>query len=147
MKSKKVLIPLLVVVLGAGAFAYKSTKKTKIVKMKIAGITYVLPSPFLLNLSDGQFAKLTVALQLAPGQSDGTTAASAGASSSTSGIGTLPEEPEVRSIVTGVITNTSSSALLSAPSRAQTQQRILTLIGQNTDVKVTKVFFTDLTVQ
>ena len=146
MKKKKILIILLVVVLGGGAFAYKTMKKPKLVHLKIAGTTYVLPSAFLLNLSDGQYAKLTVALELAPGQSDGATAAAA-SSSSDSTIGTLPEEAEVRAIVTNVITNTSSSQLLNANSRAGIEQRILTLIGANTDDKVDKVIFTDLTIQ
>jgi len=145
MKKKKLLIILLVVVLGGGAFAYKSMKKKPVVHMKIAGITYVLPSAFLLNLADGQYAKLQVALELAPGQTDGATAASS--SSSTSTIGTLPEEAEVRAIVTNVITNVSSSQLLDAKSRANIENQILTLIGQNTDDKVDKVIFTDLTIQ
>jgi flagellar FliL protein len=142
MNRKKILIVLLVVILGGGAFAYKTMKKPKIVHMRIAGITYVLPTPFLLNLSDGQYAKLTVALELAPGQSDGASAASAGTSSATtSDIGTLPEEAEVRAIVT------TSTALLDSSSRASIETHILTLIGQQTDDKVTKVIFTDLTVQ
>jgi hypothetical protein len=148
MSRKKILIVMLIVLLGGGAFAYKSMKKKPIVHMKIAGITYVLPSPFLLNLSDGQYAKLSVALELAPGQSDGAAAGSAGTSSGTSSdIGTLPEEAEIRSIVTDVITNTNSTALLGASSRQHIEQRILTLISQNTDDKVDKVIFTDLTVQ
>jgi flagellar FliL protein len=147
MKRKKVLILLLVVVLGGGAFAYKTMKKPKIVHMKIAGITYVLPTPFLLNLSDGQYAKLTVALELAPGQSDGVTAASAGASATTSDIGTLPEEAEIRAIVTDVITNSSSTELLGSRSRNAVEKHILSLITQDTDDKVDQVIFTDLTIQ
>jgi len=145
MKSKKVLILLAVVVLGGGAFAYKSMKKKPVVHMKIAGITYVLPTPFLLNLSDGQFAKLSVALELAPGQSDGATAASS--ASSSSDIGTLPEEAEVRSIVTDVLTNSSSASLLGERTRSGIESHILSLITQNTDDKVDKVIFTDLTIQ
>jgi len=144
--KKKILIPLLVVILGAGAFEYKSMKKAPVVHMKIAGITYVLPTPFLANLNDGRYAKLTVGLELAIGQTDGVTAANAGATSS-DGIGTLPEEPEIRAIVTNVITNSSSQALIAAAPRAQIEQKILTLIRQQTDVKVNAVIFTDLAVQ
>ena len=46
----------------------------KVVKTKIAGKIYILPKQFTLNLQDGQYATLTVALELAPGQSDGATA-------------------------------------------------------------------------
>ena len=42
--------------------------------MKVKGTIYVLPQTFLLNLTDGRYAKLAVALQLAPGQSDGASA-------------------------------------------------------------------------
>ena len=147
MKKKKILIPLLVVILGGGAFEYKSMKKVPVVHMKIAGITYVLPTPFLLNLNDGRYAKLTVGLELAVGQTDGTSAATAGASTPSDGIGTLPEEAEIRSIVTNVITNASSQALSEAAPRSVVEQKILTLIRQQTDVKVNAVIFTDLAVQ
>ncbi len=86
------------------------TKPKPVVKEKIKGTIYVMPQSFLLNLSDGRYAKLTVALQLAPGQSDG---ASATASpSSSEGAGTLPEEPLVREIVTNTVTNESGEALV-----------------------------------
>lgn len=147
MKKKKILIPLLIVILGGGAFEYKSMKKVKPLPMKIAGITYVLPTPFLLNLSDGQYAKITVGLELAVGQTDGSSAATAGDTTAADGIGTLPEEPEVRAIVTNVITNSTSQQLINAQQRAQVETHILTLIRQQTDVKVDQVIFTDLAVQ
>src|SRR5271170_1778773 len=96
----KILIPLLVVLIGAGVYL-KMSKKTPIVHMKVNGTVYVLPQDFLINLSDGQFAKVAVALVLAPGQSDGSSAASAASASNSSSqdvIGTLPEEAVVRSI-------------------------------------------------
>ena len=80
----------------------------------------MLPAPFLLNLADGHYAKLTVALELAPGQSDGASAAAA-SSSGESAAGTLPEEPLVREIVTDTITNQNGETLVSAtgPQRDQ----------------------------
>jgi hypothetical protein len=147
MKKKKILIPLLIVILGGGAFEYKSMKKLKPLPMKIAGITYVLPTPFLLNLSDGQYAKITLGLELAVGQTDGSSAATAGASTPADGIGTLPEEPEVRAIVTNVITNSTSQQLINAQQRGEVEAHILTLIRRETDVKVDQVIFTDLAVQ
>ncbi len=50
------------------------TKPKPVNKDKIKGTIYVLPAPFLLNLTDGRYAKLTVGLELAPGQSDGASA-------------------------------------------------------------------------
>ncbi len=71
-----------------------------------------MPQAFLVNLSEGHYAKLTVALELAPGQSDGASAAG-GSSSSGEGAGTLPEEPAVREIVTNTVTGQSGSTLVS----------------------------------
>jgi flagellar FliL protein len=150
MKSKlKFILPVLILLIAGGAY-YKISHKAKTVKPKVAGTIYVLPQDFLINLSDGQFAKLAVALVLAPGQSDGASAtASAASAGSSSGetIGTLPEEPLVRAIVTNELTNESGTALLGNSSRAQIEQQILRQILKQTDVKVTQVLFPDLTVQ
>ena len=105
-----------------------------------------MPAPFLLNLTDGRFAKLTVALELAPGQSDGA-AADASASSGENAAGTLPEEPLVREIVTNAVTNQSGETLVSGQGRRAIKQQILQAIAQQTDVKVEAVLFPDLTVQ
>jgi flagellar FliL protein len=150
MKRKlKFILPILILLIAAG-FTYKTMHKPAKTKVKIAGTIYVLPQDFLINLADGQFAKVAVALILAPGQSDGASSASAaGAVSSSSGetIGTLPEEPVVRAIVTNTLTNDTSTQLLGQSSRAQIEQQILDSIRKNTDVKVTQVLFPDLTVQ
>ncbi|HLH15442.1 MAG TPA: hypothetical protein VKV16_11675, partial [Solirubrobacteraceae bacterium] len=96
LKKKKLMlaVTLPILILGVG---YTMTKPKPVNKDKIKGTIYVLPAPFLLNLSDGRFAKLTVALELAPGQSDGASA-DATASSGENAVGTLPEEPLVREI-------------------------------------------------
>jgi len=144
LKNKKVMLALaLPVLLFAG---YTMTKPKPVVKEKIKGTLYVLPKDFLLNLTDGRYAKLTVGLELAPGQSDGATAATA-SSSSESTTGTLPEEPLVREIVTNVVTGGSGEQLVSAAGRRTIKRQILQAITQQTDVKVDAVIFPDLTVQ
>lgn len=144
LKNKKILLAVIVplAVLGVG---YKMTAAKPVDKSKIKGTIYVLPKDFLLNLTDGRYAKLTVALQLAPGQSDGASADAAPSSEST--VGTLPEEPLVREIVTNLITNQSGEQLTSAHGRRTIKHEILVEIGQQTDVKVQAVLFPDLTVQ
>jgi flagellar FliL protein len=150
MKRKlKFILPVLILLIGAGAY-YKMSHKTKAPKTKVAGTIYVLPQDFLINLADGQFAKVAVALVLAPSQSDGASSASAGAAAASSSgetIGTLPEEPVVRAIITNTLTNDTSTQLLDTSSRSQIEQEILTAIRKQTDVKVTQVLFPDLTVQ
>src|SRR5580692_11068815 len=102
LKNKKLMlaVTLPILILGVG---YKMTRPAPVNKDKIKGTIYVMPAPFLLNLQDGRFAKLTVALELAPGQSDGASATAAAASGENA-VGTLPEEPIVREIVTDAVT-------------------------------------------
>jgi hypothetical protein len=142
LKNKKVLLaaalPILLLV------GYTMTKPKPVVVTKIKGTLYVMPQSFLLNLADGRYAKLTIALQLAPGQSDG---ASAEAASSTEGPGTLPEEAIVREIVTNTVTNQSGEALVAESSRKAIRQKMLLAIRKDTDVKVEAVLIPDLTVQ
>jgi len=145
LKNKKLMLALAlpILILGVG---YKMMQPKPVNKDKIKGTIYVLPAPFLLNLQDGRFAKLTVALQLAPGQSDGASATAA-ASSGENAAGTLPEEPLVREIVTNSITNQNGEALISNTGRRAIKHQILQAIDQQTDVKVEAVLIPDLTVQ
>jgi flagellar basal body-associated protein FliL len=142
--NKKIMLVLtLPVLLFAG---YVMTKPKPVTDQKVKGTIYVMPQAFLLNLSDGRFAKLSVALQLAPGQSDGATAG-AGSASSESTAGTLPEEPLVREIVTNAVTGQSGEALIGAQSRNTIKRQILAAIKRQTDVKVEAVLIPDFTVQ
>jgi flagellar protein FliL len=143
MSKKKLLIPLvLLLVLGVG---YTMAKPKKTVKLKIPGTIYVMPQSFLLNLSEGHYAKLSVALDLAPEQSTG--ASASGGSGSAEGAGTLPEEAAVREIVTNTVTGQSGSTLVNGGSRSVIKHRILLAIRNQTDVKVESVLFPELTVQ
>jgi len=143
LKNKKImLVAALPILLFAG---YTMTKPKPVVKEKIKGTIYVLPQTFLLNLTDGRYAKLTVALELEPGQSDGASAEAS--SSSGEGAGTLPEEPLVREIVTNAVTNQNGETLVSAKGRRDIQHQILAAIRQQTDIKTGAVLFPDLTVQ
>jgi flagellar basal body-associated protein FliL len=144
MSKKKLLIPLvLLLLLGVG---YSMSKPKPTVKQKIPGTIYEMPQPFLVNLSEGHYAKLSVALELAPGQSDGASAAG-GSSSSGEGAGTLPEEAAVREIVTNTVTGQSGGTLVSSQGRNVIKHRILASIQNQTDVKVDAVLFPELTVQ
>jgi flagellar FliL protein len=142
LKNKKIMIvAILPIILFAG---YTMTKPKPVIKMKVKGTIYVMPQTFLLNLTDGRYAKLAVALELAPGQSDG---ASATASSSEGAAGTLPEEALVREIVTNAVTNQSGETLISPVGRRAIQHQILEAILEQTDIKTEAVIFPDVTVQ
>jgi flagellar basal body-associated protein FliL len=143
MSKKKLLIPLvLLLVLGVG---YSMSKPKKTVKLKIPGTIYVMPQAFLLNLSGGHYAKLSVALDLAPEQSTG--AAAGSTASSGEGAGTLPEEAAIREIVTNAVTGQSGGTLISTRGRNTIKHQILLTIKHQTDVKVESVLFPELTVQ
>jgi flagellar basal body-associated protein FliL len=143
LKNKKIMLALALPILLFGG--YTMTKPKPVVKEKIKGIIYVMPQTFLLNLTDGRYAKLTVALELAPGQSDG--ASAAGGSSSSESAGTLPEEPLIREIVTNAVTNQNGETLVSDQGRRGIEHQILHAIEQQTDVKTQAVLFPDMTVQ
>jgi flagellar basal body-associated protein FliL len=145
LKKKKLMLavalPILILAVG-----FKMSQPPPVNKDKIKGTIYSMPAPFLLNLTDGRFAKLTVALELAPGQSDGASATGGGAGGENA-VGTLPEEPLVREIVTDAVTNQNGETLVSGPGRSSIKHQILTAIRQQTDLKVDAVLIPDLTVQ
>jgi flagellar FliL protein len=143
LKNKKAIFALVPILAFA---AYTMTKPKPVNKDKIKGTVYVMPQTFLLNLADGRYAKLSVALELAPGQSDGASA-EGGSSSSGESAGTLPEEPVVREIVTNAVTNLNGETLVSTSGRHAVKAQILKQIRDQTDVKVDAVLFPDLTVQ
>jgi flagellar basal body-associated protein FliL len=145
LKNKKLMmaVALPILILGVG---YKMTRPKPVNKDKIKGTIYVMPAPFLLNLQDGRFAKLTIALELAPGQSDGASA-TATASSGEDAVGTLPEEPLVREIVTDAFTNQNGETLVTEQGRRAIKHQVLVAIEKQTDVKVEAVLVPDLTVQ
>lgn len=144
-KKKFILLGVLVVILGVG---YKMTSSKAAPKLKIKGTVYEMPASFLLNLSGNQYAKLNVALLLAPGQPDETAGAKASTSSGGEGeIGTLPEEAVIRAIITNSVTGQSKTMLIDERGRIAIKKRILAAIRKQTDVKVESVLFPDLTIQ
>jgi flagellar basal body-associated protein FliL len=145
--KKKLMIIIPVLLLGGGYVAKAKLMAPKVVKPKLAGEIYILPKQFMCNLQDGHYATLTVALELAAGQSDGATAADAGGAPSGATVGTLPEEAVIRAIITNLITNDTSNEVVTPTGRASLQSEILSKIKSETDVKVDQVFFTDVAVQ
>jgi len=61
----KFIVPLAILIVLGGVYKVVLAK-TPTAKPKVDGQVYVLPKEFLLNLADGHFAKLAVALVLAP---------------------------------------------------------------------------------
>lgn len=140
-KKLKLILPLALLLLLAGGvykFVLAAPAETQ---AKVKGEVYVLPKEFVINLAGGRYAKLTVALVLAPGQS------TAGAAAPPEGFGTLEQEPLVREIVTDTLTGAAATALTSRQGRHTYEARIGRAIDRETDVATKSVVFTDLVVQ
>lgn len=147
MRKNVVILVLVALVAGAGA-AYSFAKPKDEARRKIDGSVYVLPKEFLVNLKDGRYAKLNVALVLDPGQQT----ASGGSNHNKGpkppeGFGPLEQEAVVRDIVTGVVTNQDGDDLISGEGRERIKAQILQQIRRTTDVRAEDVLMTDVAVQ
>jgi flagellar basal body-associated protein FliL len=146
-KSKlKFIIPVLLLVLG-GAYKFVIAKPAPAPKPKVEGEVYVLPKDFLLNLSDGKFAKVGIGLIFDHGFSAAPAKGGEGGAAPPDGYGALTQEPLVRDIVTDVVTDQSSAELTSRKGREEIKAKILKRLLQQTDVKVHEVLLTDVAVQ
>jgi flagellar FliL protein len=142
-RRRKSIIGLGLVVLVAGAgLAYTMVLAPKSEsKDRVDGTVYVMPKEFLVNLAGGRYAKLTVALVLAPGQSAGSDAGAA------EGFGSLAEEPLIRQIVTDELTGAAPATLISSGGRTRIKRQIRRAVNLTTDVRTTGIVFSDLVVQ
>ena len=150
MLNKKILAPVvLLLVLGAAYKFVLAKPEAKAKPPKVEGTVYVLGKEFLLNLADGRFAKMSVALVLDP--KDHSTAAAGGghgaAPTPPEGYGAMAQEGVVRDVVTDVLTDAEDQELIEAKGRHHLKEEILKEIKKHTDVKVEHVLFSDVTVQ
>jgi flagellar basal body-associated protein FliL len=148
MKRKKILIPLLIVLVAGLAAKFVLARPAPEPHHKLDGTVYVLPKEFLVNLSDGRFAKVNVALVL--DRSQPTAAAGGGegaAAEPPEGFGTLEQEAAVRDVVTDVLTGKNGDELIDRRGREQVKGEILREIRTRTDVRVNEVLLPDVAVQ
>jgi len=146
MRKNVLILVLAALVVGAGA-AYTFAKPKHEVRHKIDGTVYVLPKEFLVNLRDGRYAKLNVALVLDHSQETAASGGHGGGSTPPEGFGTLEQEAVIRDIVTDVVTDQSGDDLVRAEGREQIKQAILARIRRTTDVRTEDVLLTDVAVQ
>jgi flagellar FliL protein len=143
MKSRLKFVVPIVLVLAVAAWKLVLSKPDASAKAKVAGQVYVLPKDFLINLSDGQFGKVSVGLVLDHAQPLG---GDHGATPP-EGFGALAQEPVVRDIVTDELTDADADRLKSHAGRDALKHTILNAIRHRTDVKVDDVLLMDVTVQ
>ena len=140
----KFIIPLVLLLVLGGAYKMVLAKPAKGPKPHVDGTVYVLPKEFLINLADGHFAKLDVALVLPP---SAVPAAAEGGTPPPDGYGALPQEAAVRAVVTDTVTDASSKQLINHKGRRALLAKLLKAVHQQTDVKANAVLFTDVAVQ
>jgi flagellar basal body-associated protein FliL len=141
--KKKFIVPLVLVILLGGVYKTVLAKPPAKEKAKIDGTVYVMPKEFLLNMADGKYAKLSVALILNKAE---VLPATEGASPDAP-YGALEQEPAVRDVITNVLTDANSNELVERDGREKLKAEVLKQIRGTTDVKVDKVLFTDVAVQ
>jgi flagellar FliL protein len=147
--NKKLILAVIPLLVLGGAYKFVLAKpKAEAKPPKVEGTVYVLGKEFLVNLADGRFAKMSVALVLDP--KDHSTAAAGGhegGATPPEGYGAMAQEGVVRSIITDVVTDAQDRDLIGRRGRAELQKEILERMHDETDVHVDKVLFTDVTVQ
>jgi flagellar basal body-associated protein FliL len=149
-KKLMIVVPVVLVVLG-GAYKFVLAKPSdaEAKPPKIEGTVYVLGKEFLVNLADGRFAKLSVALVLNP--DDHSTAPGSGghgaAATPPEGYGAMHQEGAVRAIITDTVTDAKDQELIGRKGRTELQHQILEKIHKQTDVHADDVLITDMTVQ
>jgi flagellar basal body-associated protein FliL len=145
MKKKIIIIAVAALVLAGGAYKTVLAKpKEKAPEPKVHGTVYVLPKEFLVNLADGRYAKLQVALVV---EHVAAAAGGHGAPAPPEGYGAEPQEAIVRDLITDELTDAADHELIQREGRERIKKKILKSIKQHTDVHVEEVLFPDVTVQ
>src|SRR4051812_6720133 len=106
-KKKLVIVVLALVVVAAGYKFVLSPGGTE-ANSKVHGQVYVLPKEFLINLADGRFAKLTVAIVLPEGEK----IEAPKENQPPEGFGPLPQEAAVRAVITDETTDAKADDLI-----------------------------------
>jgi flagellar FliL protein len=148
MKKKLIIVAVVALLGAAGTYKFVLSKPSEAeAKPKVAGEVYVLPKEFLVNLADGRFAKLQVALVVEPSEGGGGHGGGHGAPAPPEGYGSEPQEAIVRDLITDTLTDAADHELIRREGRDQIKKKILVAIKKHTDVHVEEVLFPDVTVQ
>ena len=149
MASKlKIVIPVVLLLVLGGVYKFVIAKPAPEHKPKIAGTVYVLPKEFLINLSEGRFAKLGVGIVL--NEHDLSLVEGGGhaaAPKPPEGFGPLPQEAVIRDIITDTLTDRDAGELVRRHGRERLKKRIMSEVDKHTDVHLEDVLFTDVAVQ
>lgn len=149
MNRKKLVIGLAIALVAlGGGYRFGFAKEAEPKDAKIEGDVYVLGKDFLVNLADGHYAKLGIAIVVDHGAAMPThTGHGAAAPKPPEGYGPMSQEAAVRDIVTDTLTDIEQSDLTGRRGRDILKARIMRRVKQGTDVPIQEVLFTDVSVQ
>ncbi|HEV2812743.1 MAG TPA: flagellar basal body-associated FliL family protein [Solirubrobacteraceae bacterium] len=150
MTRKKLIIVVSVALVAlGGGYKFGFAKEAEPKPSKIHGDVYVLGKDFLVNLADGHYAKLGIAIVVDHGAAVPAAGGGHGAAAPKppEGYGPLPQEAAVRDIVTDTLTDVEEDELTNGRGRNELKERILKRVKQGTDVPIHEVLFTDVSVQ
>ena len=149
MNKKIVILAVVALVVAGGAYKTVLAKpKEKAKKPNVEGTLYVLQKEFLVNLSDGRYAKLTAALLLDPKDHSVPHAGGhGGGATPPEGYGAMTQEALVRSVITDALTGLPADELENPRKRDHVREEIVERIHKETDVHADEILFPDLTVQ
>lgn len=141
-KSKKKLLAIPILILLVAGVGYKMflAPKPEPPKLKIEGAVVPLEKEFVVNLDEGHYGKVSVALVVEHAGGGG------GGHGGAEEI-VLPQEPVIRAIITDHLTGLTTEDLTDRAKRSAVIEEILKAIEKGTDEHVTRVLFTDLAVQ
>ena len=146
MSKLKIILPLALIIAG-GAYKFALAKPAPAPKPKVEGEVYVLPKDFLVNLADGRYGKLNVALVFDHGFTAAAETGHEGGPEAPEGYGVLTQEALVRDIITDTLTDATAKQLTDRKERDELKEKVAKKINKTTDVKVHEVLFTDVAVQ
>ena len=148
-KKKLIIVVSVALVALVGGYKFGFAKEAEKKPTKIHGDVYVLGKDFLVNLADGHYAKLGIAIVVDHGAAMPAEGGGHGAAAPKppEGYGPLPQEAAVRDIVTDTLTDVKEGELTERDGREELKERILKRVKQATDVPIHEVLFTDVSVQ
>lgn len=144
MPKNKLIVIVVVAVIGVlGAYKFVLAPPPPAgAEPKVKGAVYVLPKEFLVNLSDGRYAKFSVAMVL-----DHLPEAGGHAETPPEGYGLMPEEAVVRDVVTDVVGAATGEQLSEAEGREKVKKLVKRRLKLKTDLHIEDVLLPDITVQ
>ncbi len=143
----KIIVPLALLLVLGGFYKVVLASPGKEEKSKVHGHVYVLPKQFLVNLSDGHFAKLDVALLVSEEEHKKLSEGGHGGASPPEGFGPMEQEAVVRDVITDEVTDASKDQLVNRRGRNRLKKKVLKALHKKTDVEITEVLLTDVAVQ